>query len=190
MAKAIIPGYNGYILVYKWQADGTQTARTFPPPQTSGVVAALTARPMTGVDLSAHRVLSRLRIAKGIALDKKDRKALREVNKALAKVGYSLNGPMTELEARELDFELENDLVRTALYRHFDKNGNLLYVGVSLNAIERTISHRDKSHWYNDIARIEIEWHHSRSAAYYHQKQAIQCEHPRYNVRDNASTAQ
>ncbi len=92
-------------------------------------------------DLSANRVLSRLKMAKGIALDKKDRKALREVNKALVKVGYSLNGPMTELEARELDFELENDLVRTALYRHFDKDGNLLYVGVSLNAIERTISH-------------------------------------------------
>jgi hypothetical protein len=57
-------------------------------------------------DLSANRVLSRLKMAKGIALDKKDRKALREVNKALVKVGYSLNGPMTELEARELDFEL------------------------------------------------------------------------------------
>jgi hypothetical protein len=170
----------------RWHTDRSHISTT--PNQ--WLVAALTARPMTGVDLSAHRVLSRLRIAKGIALDKKDRKALREANKALAKVGHSLNGPMTELEARELDFELENDLVRTALYRHFDKNGNLLYVGVSLNAIERTISHRDKSHWYNDIARIEIEWHHSRSAAYYHQKQAIQREHPRYNVRDNASTAQ
>ncbi len=43
---------------------------------------------------------TRLRLAKGIALDKKDRKALREVNKALAKIGYDLNGPMTELEAR------------------------------------------------------------------------------------------
>jgi hypothetical protein len=102
---------------------------------------------------------TRLRLAKGIALDKKDRKVLREVDKAFAKIGHDLNGPMTELEARELDFELENDLVRTALYRHFDKDGNLLYVGVSLNAIERTISHRDKSPWYQDIARIEIEWH-------------------------------
>src|SRR5437868_6934858 len=96
----------------RWHTDRSHISTT--PNQ--WLVAALTARPMTGVDLSAHRVLSRLRIAKGIALDKKDRKALREVNKALAKVGYSLNGPMTELEARELDFELENDLVRTALY--------------------------------------------------------------------------
>lgn len=133
---------------------------------------------------------TRLRLTKGIALDKKDRKALREVNKALAKIGHDLNGPMTELEARELDFKLENDLVRTALYRHFDKDGNLLYLGVSLNAIERTISHRDKSPWYQDIARIEIEWHNSRSAAYYHEKRAIQYEHPRHNIKDQCQPSE
>jgi excinuclease UvrABC nuclease subunit len=79
---------------------------------------------------------------------------------------------------------LQQNLGHPPLYRHFDKDGNLLYVGVSLNAIERTISHRDKSHWYQDIARIEIEWLHSRSAAYYAEKKAIQSEHPRYNIRD------
>src|SRR6266478_2865693 len=167
----------------RWDTDRSHISTT--PNQWRGCCAyGCRANDRTMTDLSANRVLSRLKMAKGIALDKKDRKALREVNKALAKVGYSLNGPMTELEARELDFELENDLVRTALYRHFDKNGNLLYVGVSLNAIERTISHRDKSHWHQDIARIEIEWLHSRSAAYYAEKKAIQSEHPRYNNRD------
>ncbi len=123
----------------------------------------------------------RLRLAKGIALDNNDRQGFRAANKALAKMGW--DGSMTEQEAREIELEVENDLIKTAL-RHFDKDGNLLYVGVSLNAIERTISHRDKSHWHQDIARIEIEWLHSRSAAYYAEKKAIQSEHPRYNIRD------
>ena len=129
-----------------------------------------------------QEIVSELRFAKNLALDQKDLKALRTVNRALVQMGW--DGSMTEQEASEIELEVENDLVKTALYRHFDKEGNLLYVGVSLNAIERTISHRDKSHWHQDIARIEIEWHHSRSAAYYAEKKAIQSEHPRYNIRD------
>ncbi len=129
-----------------------------------------------------QEIVSELRFAKNLALDQKDLKALRTVNRALVQMGW--DGSMTEQEASEIELEVENDLVKTALYRHFDKDGNLLYVGVSLNAIERTISHRDKSHWYQDIARIEIEWLHSRSAAYYAEKKAIQSEHPRHNIRD------
>jgi predicted GIY-YIG superfamily endonuclease len=54
---------------------------------------------------------------------------------------------------------------RTALYRHFGKSGRLLYVGVSLNAPARLAQHREHSHWFAEIERVEFEWYPSRSAA-------------------------
>jgi hypothetical protein len=50
------------------------------------------------------------------------------------------------------------------LYRHFDKDGRLLYVGVSLNAINRLAEHR-ASHWFSEIATIKVETFEDRAAA-------------------------
>ena len=71
---------------------------------------------------------------------------------------------------------------RTALYRHFDANGELLYVGISLNAVSRLAQHRQTSPWFDEIARIEIEWHPTREDACDAEITAIHTEHPRYNV--------
>lgn len=143
---------------------------------------ALAPRRLDGSQETRDGIINELRKTKLMALRLKDMKAVKYSNKALEKLGATDNPEI----AQEIDLEVELDCIRTALYRHFDKDGNLLYVGVSLNAIERTIAHRDKSHWYNDIARIEIEWHHSRSAAYYQEKLVIKREHPKHNIRDNA----
>jgi hypothetical protein len=43
------------------------------------------------------------------------------------------------------------------LYRHFDKDGTLLYVGISLSAINRLGQHKDNAHWFSSIKRVEIE---------------------------------
>ena len=37
----------------------------------------------------------------------------------------------------------------TCLYRHFDKDGQLLYVGISRDVWKRQSDHRIKSHWYD-----------------------------------------
>lgn len=131
-------------------------------------------------DFSPNRVVRRLRIAKSMALNQGGGKALLKAEKAFGKLINHL--PPNEALA------VATEKAKTALYRHFDKDGSLLYVGVSLNAIERTIGHRDNSFWFKDIARIEIEWHPSRKTAYRHEKHAIETECPKYNIRDNART--
>jgi len=45
---------------------------------------------------------------------------------------------------------------KCCLYRHFDAQGNLLYVGISRNAAARLRGHKIAS-WYDDISSITIE---------------------------------
>lgn len=68
------------------------------------------------------------------------------------------------------------------LYRHFDADGRLLYVGISLSTVARLTQHRASSHWFQKIARVEIEKHPSRRAALEAEKQAILSERPICNV--------
>lgn len=72
--------------------------------------------------------------------------------------------------------------MRTALYRHFDVAGRLLYVGISLNSIQRTAQHRYGAHWFESIARITIEWHESRPAALAAEAVAIAKDQPAHNI--------
>jgi hypothetical protein len=67
------------------------------------------------------------------------------------------------------------------LYRHFNAQGQLLYVGLSLNAVARLAQHREKSFWFSQISRVEIEWHKSREHAAYAEALAIRDEAPLYN---------
>ena len=69
------------------------------------------------------------------------------------------------------------------LYRHFDDSGTLLYVGVSLNSINRLSQHKNGSHWFEDIARVEIEKCDSRQNALEAETNAILNENPLHNVR-------
>ena len=69
----------------------------------------------------------------------------------------------------------------TDLYRHYDKDNKLLYVGISLSAIKRLSGHRRHSGWYSKITRVEIEHHPSREAAEFAEMIAIWSENPKYN---------
>lgn len=69
----------------------------------------------------------------------------------------------------------------TDLYRHFDKDGQLLYVGISFRAIIRQAAHRDKAPWWGDVASITVEKFPSRAAARAAEKKAIQEERPLHN---------
>jgi len=68
----------------------------------------------------------------------------------------------------------------TALYRHFDRSGRLLYVGVSLSAVRRLSQHQ-KSLWHDDITRVEVEHFKNRESAAKAEAIAIKKEHPLYN---------
>lgn len=73
-------------------------------------------------------------------------------------------------------------MVKTALYRHFDSQDRLLYVGISLDTIRRTQQHRLGARWFERIARIDIEWYPSRPAALTAEAIAIARESPECNL--------
>lgn len=70
----------------------------------------------------------------------------------------------------------------TSLYRHFDADGRLLYVGIALCAIYRLDEHMERSAWRNSIKRVEIERHPTRRHAKYAEAVAIRDEKPIHNV--------
>lgn len=71
---------------------------------------------------------------------------------------------------------------RTALYRHYAEDETLLYVGVSLSVAARLAAHEATSAWFDQIARVDVEWHPTRAAALAAEKHAIKTENPKCNV--------
>lgn len=71
---------------------------------------------------------------------------------------------------------------RTAVYRLFDANGELLYVGCSLNPPARCEKHSKHKPWWHEVADRADEWHDTRAEAEAAEKLAIQTENPKYNV--------
>jgi len=70
--------------------------------------------------------------------------------------------------------------MKTALYRHYDADGALLYVGIALSPLARLAQHR-ASAWVHEIARVEIDWHETREAALEAERQAIIEKNPKHN---------
>src|SRR5688572_7566222 len=69
------------------------------------------------------------------------------------------------------------------LYRFYDRDDRLLYVGISLSAAKRASEHRAEKAWWSDVARMEVEHLDvSRSEAEAIEKEAIRSEAPLYNV--------
>ena len=53
----------------------------------------------------------------------------------------------------------------TVLYRFFDDAGQLLYVGIARNPIQRLFQHNDDKPWAGDITTITLERFPTRIAA-------------------------
>ncbi|MFG6084244.1 hypothetical protein ACEUZ9_000493 [Paracoccus litorisediminis] len=75
--------------------------------------------------------------------------------------------------------------VPTDLYRHFSKDGELLYVGISLPAVARLKQHKSRAPWYSKIDRITIERFPSRADALLAEGRAICTERPVHNIAQN-----
>lgn len=71
------------------------------------------------------------------------------------------------------------------LYRHFDKRGRLLYVGISASAVQRLARHKITSEWFSAIAFVKIERFSTRAAAQQAEAAAIPKERPRYDIVHN-----
>jgi hypothetical protein len=71
---------------------------------------------------------------------------------------------------------------RCALYRHFDSEDILLYVGITDNLGDRTNGgHARTSDWVQFAVRAEAEWFDSREQASKAEREAVQDEQPIYN---------
>jgi len=77
---------------------------------------------------------------------------------------------------------MESTVTPTKLYRHFDKDGVLLYVGISTNVVLRLSQHSKYSHWFDEITNVTIETYPSRDDALDAETKAIQTENPKYNI--------
>lgn len=66
----------------------------------------------------------------------------------------------------------------TALYRLYDANGNLLYLGISWNPDARMQLHARDKHWLHLVARRTVEWHPDRASALAAEAAATAVEKP------------
>jgi hypothetical protein len=69
------------------------------------------------------------------------------------------------------------------LYRHFDKIGRLLYVGISLSAIARLSRHSHDAHWFHEIVTVTIQTYPGRPEAMIAEARAIEDEKPLHNLK-------
>jgi predicted DNA-binding transcriptional regulator AlpA len=67
------------------------------------------------------------------------------------------------------------------LYRHYDRDGVLLYVGISASTFTRVKQHKSESHWFRRITAITIEHFETMSQAAESERLAIKSEKPLYN---------
>lgn len=80
-------------------------------------------------------------------------------------------------------------MTRTALYRHYDEAGVLLYVGVSLRPMMRLDEHMRSANWRGEIARVELEWFPTTDDALAAEREAIGSEAPLRNINRPAAFA-
>lgn len=69
----------------------------------------------------------------------------------------------------------------TKLYRHYDRNGALLYVGITRNLERRNNQHAARSEWMLDVAFTMVTDYLTLGAAVDAEERAIQSERPRFN---------
>lgn len=71
----------------------------------------------------------------------------------------------------------------TDLYRIFDSEGRLLYVGISAALGERVSQHRNgKNWWWQDVATIHVVHYETRDEARAQELAAIRTELPLHNI--------
>lgn len=84
---------------------------------------------------------------------------------------------------------LPQPVERGAVYRYFDDNERLLYVGVSKVPDARDRTHRRSSPWFQFVARRDVTWYSTQKEAEIAEARAIADEAPLFNVAGNACEA-
>lgn len=75
----------------------------------------------------------------------------------------------------------------TTLYRFFDADGALLYVGITKNGAQRWHEHSKSKEWWGRVASTTVEHYDTRAAALDAERAAIVAERPLFNVVHNVT---
>lgn len=78
---------------------------------------------------------------------------------------------------------------KTTLYRLYDHQDRLLYIGIARSWPSRMTQHAADKTWWKDVHRVAVEEHSSRPAALEAERSAIGSEAPLHNVVHNSKTA-
>ncbi|MFD5891131.1 GIY-YIG nuclease family protein [Streptomyces sp. NPDC060334] len=73
---------------------------------------------------------------------------------------------------------------RTAVYRLYDAETQLLYVGITMKLEQRLADHRRKKFWWHLVERQDVRWYDSRPEAEVVETEAIRTENPLYDGTD------
>src|SRR6516164_10341897 len=99
--------------------------------------------------------------------------------------GQSVPNLERNIAAKALAFLEQNIEPACFLYRHYHPNGDLLYVGISLDELARQRKHFQEAEWRLMIHCIVIEPFQTREEALKAEELAIKTEFPKFNVVHN-----
>lgn len=77
----------------------------------------------------------------------------------------------------------------TTLYRLYDGNDHLLYVGTSVDPQNRWEQHAREKLWWSSVSRATVDWHPDRTSAMAAERAAIKAENPLHNDKATADEA-
>lgn len=77
----------------------------------------------------------------------------------------------------------------TSLYRYYDSNGALIYVGITKQGMGRNLQHNGNAEWWQYVARQEVEHLPDRASALAAEKALIQQHEPPFNRQHNPNHA-
>ena len=85
---------------------------------------------------------------------------------------------------------LEQLQMPSFVYRLYDEQDELLYIGLTGDVRTRLRRHAQTQPWWSAVRRITIETFDNTETAALAEKQAIRREHPRYNIADTGRSPQ
>lgn len=76
---------------------------------------------------------------------------------------------------------MKHDRSEAVVYRMYDADDRLLWVGMSTNLIQRIVSHRATQQWWPRVAKVTVDHFAGRKAAAAAERAAIAAEAPEFN---------
>lgn len=119
-----------------------------------------------------HEMLPTIRALDTASVERADLPVIRET----VKVASRPVNPNPSLNARRAAKKPHS------VYRFYDADGALLYVGLTWNVGERIKGHRHAQPWWDEVRDIRVEPHPNSAAAHKAEAAAIRTENPRHNI--------